>query len=143
MPTRTLIAVVLIAAFARIDLLAQQAAAPPVFLDKSPKVVAFQLKRLTNPQLLAVERKTDHAKYIPVYDAILVRKGIERKFRQEAAEGLATLNKSDAVVEILNGIGKADKDDAGTQADLVGLLLTQKPAALAGQKEKIAALAAE
>ena len=87
----------------------------------------FQLKRLTNPQLLAVERKTDHPKYIPVYEAILVRKDMERKFRQEAADGLAALNKSDPVVEILDGIGKADDDDAATRGDLVGLLLTQKP----------------
>lgn len=129
------------------SLRAQDAAAPKpapkVFLDKSPKIVAFQLKRLTNPQLLAVERKTDHAKYIPVYEAILVRKGVERKFRSEAAEGLAALNRSDPVVEILNGIGKVEKDDAGTVGDLVGLLLTQNPKVLAGQKPKIEALARE
>src|SRR5215211_3544399 len=73
------------ACFCRVSRCADQAAspAPQVFLDKSPKIVQFQLKRLTNPQLLAVERKTDHAKYIPVYDAILVRKDIERKYRQE------------------------------------------------------------
>lgn len=118
-------------------------AAPQVFLDKSPKIVAFQLKRLTNPQLLAVERKTDDAKYKPVYEAILVRKGVERKYRQEAAAGLATINGSDPVVEILGGIGNAADDDAATQADLVGLLLTQKPEALAGQKAKVEALANE
>jgi azurin len=125
------------------SVIAAEPAAPQVFLDKSPKIVAFQLKRLTNPQLLAVERKTDHAKYAPVFDAILVRQGIERKFRQEAAEGLATLNKSDPVVEILAGIGKVEPDDGATQNDLVGLLLTQKPEALRGQKAKIEALANE
>jgi azurin len=118
-------------------------AAPQVFLDKSPKIVQFQLKRLTNPQLLAVPRKTDHPKYKPVYEAILVRKGMERKYREEAANALATLNKSDPVVEILAGIGTADKEDATTHADLVGLLLTQKPDALATQKAKIEALANE
>src|SRR5688572_8749026 len=145
MPTRTLLAVLLLTSFAAPDLFAEQAAAapPPVFLDKSPKIVAFQLKRLSNPQLLAVERKTDDAKYVPVYEAILVRKDIERKFRQEAAAGLATLKKSDPVVEILGGIGKVERDDTSTQGDLVGLLLTQKPEALAGQKDKIAALASE
>jgi azurin len=117
--------------------------APQVFLDKSPKIVQFQLKRLTNAQLLAVERKSDHPKYKPVYEVILVRKGMERRYREEAAKALATLNKSDPVVEILAGIGAADKDDAATQADLVGLLLTQKPDALAAQKAKIEALANE
>jgi azurin len=116
--------------------------APKIFLDK-PKVAAFQLKRLSNAQLLAVERRTDDSKYALVYDAILVRKGMERKYRQEAAVGLATLNKSDAVVEILNGIGKAEKDDDATRADLVGLLLAQKPSALAAQKTKIEVLAGD
>jgi azurin len=119
------------------------AVAKRVSLGKSDKIVEFQLKRLTNAELLVVPRQTDDAKYKPVYAAILVRKGVERKHRQEAADGLAKLNRSDAVVEILDGIGKADKDDAATQADLVGLLLAQKPAALAGQKAKIEALAAE
>lgn len=118
-------------------------AAPPVFLDKSPKIVAFQLKRLTNPQLLAVERKTDHPKYKPVYEAILVRDGIERKYRQEAAEGLAAINKSDPVVEILSGIGKVEKPDSPTAGDLVALLLAQKPTVLAAQKSKIEALGNE
>lgn len=115
---------------------------PKIFLDK-PKVAAFQLKRLSNPQLVAVERKTDDPKYALVYEAILVRKGMERKFRQEAAAGLAVLNHSDAVVEILNGIGMAEKDDDATRADLVGLLLSQKSVALAAQKAKIQALAAD
>src|SRR5687768_9145860 len=83
---------------------AATAAAPKVFLDRSPKIVAFQLKRLTNAQLLAVERTTNDPKYVPVYDAILVRTDVERKFRQEAADALAALNRSDPVVEILNGI---------------------------------------
>lgn len=134
------------AAFSPSGLRAQPAPAPAepqVFLDKSPKIVQFQLKRLTNPQLLAVERKTDHPKYKPVYDAILVRRGMERKYREEAAMALATLNQSDPVVELLAGIGSADKDDATTQADLVGLLLTQKPDALGAQKAKIEALASD
>src|SRR5687768_15785776 len=114
-----------------------------VSLDKSPKIVAFQLKRLKNPELLVVERKTDDPKYKPVYEAILVRPGLERKFRQEAAAGLAALNKSDPVVEILAGIGKVERDDTATQSDLVGLLLTQRPPALAAQKAKIEALAKE
>jgi azurin len=135
----------LTAAFAAVPSHAQESTttAPKVFLDKSPKIVQFQLKRLTNPQLLTVELKTDQTKYKPVYEAILVRKGMERKYREESARALATLNKSDPVVEILAGIGAADKDDSMTQADLVGLLLTQKPDALAAQKAKIETLANE
>src|SRR5579871_4758517 len=82
--------------------------APQIFLDRSPQIVAYQLKRLSNPQLLAVERKTTDAKYKPVYEAILTRKGIDKKFREEAVKALAELDKSDAVVELLAAIGKTD-----------------------------------
>ena len=41
---------------------------PKVFLDKNPRIVAYQLKRLSNAQLVALERKTDHPKDKPVID---------------------------------------------------------------------------
>src|SRR5688500_12294740 len=50
--------------------------APKLFLGKSPKVIEYQLKRLTNAELLAAERNAEHAKYVPVFAAILVRPGI-------------------------------------------------------------------
>src|SRR5688500_5992935 len=52
---------------------------PQIFLDKNPRIIAYQLKRLSNPQLLSLERKTSEAKYKPIYEAILARKGVERK----------------------------------------------------------------
>jgi azurin len=115
--------------------------APHIFLDKNPRIVAYQLKRLTNPQLISLERKDTEAKYKPVYEALLTRHGLDRKYRQEAVTALAKLNHSDPVVEILEGIGRVDPDDKATAHELVGLLLTQKPAALAAQREKIESLA--
>src|SRR5688500_18710708 len=117
--------------------------APQVFLDKPPKVVAYQLKRLTNPQLLAVERKTDDPKYKPVYEAILVRKGVEKKYRQEAVEALAKLNTSDAAVVSLNALVTVVADDAFTLAEVVGLLMAQKREALVGQRDQIEALTSQ
>jgi azurin len=122
---------------------ATAASEPSVFLGGNPKVVQFQLKRRSNAGLLTLAPRPDDPKFKPVYEAILVRKGMERKHRAEAAKGLAALNKSDPVVEILAGIGAAEKDDTATQADLVGLLLTQQPEALAAQKAKIETLANE
>lgn len=126
----------LVAAVARAD------EAPQIFLDKSPRVVAYQLKRLTNPQLVSLERHDDQPKYKPVYEALLTRKGIDRKYRQEATAALAKIDHSDPVVEILDGIGKADPQDRGTQRELVGLLVMQKPASLAAQRPKLQDLAA-
>ncbi len=66
---------------------ADSAGTPQVFLDKNPRIVAYQLKRLSNAQLVAFERKTDDPKYKPVYEALLARKGIEKKYREEAVAG--------------------------------------------------------
>ncbi|HEX4795620.1 MAG TPA: plastocyanin/azurin family copper-binding protein [Humisphaera sp.] len=117
--------------------------APKIFLDNSPAVVAYQLKRLTNPQLIALERKDSDPKYKPVYEAMLARAGFDRKYRQEAVEALAKLNKSDPVIEILTAIGKVDPSDKQTVRELVSMLMAQKPAALIAQREKIQSLATD
>lgn len=83
-------------------------APPKVFLDKSPRVVAYQLKRLDNQRLLMVERKTDDEKYIPVYSAILTRVGMTPQFRVEAVQALAKLTDSDPVTVLLDGIQDFD-----------------------------------
>jgi len=116
---------------------------PQVFLDKNPRIVAFQLKRLSNAQLVALERKTDHPKYKPVYEALLTRKGLEKKYREEAVEALTKLDKTDAASVLLEAIGKVDAEDKSTPRELASLLMAQKPEALAAQKEKLQSLAKE
>ncbi len=49
---------------------------PRLFLDKNPRIVAFQLKRLDNQRLLLAERSDDDPKYLPVHAEILRREGI-------------------------------------------------------------------
>ena len=82
--------------------------APKVFLDKSPRIVAYQLKRLDNQRLLMVERRADDAKYIPVYQAILTRTGMSPQYRLESIGSLAKLQKSDPVVVVLSAIDQLD-----------------------------------
>lgn len=116
---------------------------PHVLLDKSPRVVAYQLKRLSNAQLILVDRNTSDAKYKPVYEAILTRKGMESKYRDESVKALAELEKSSAVAVLLDAIGKADPEDKSTPRELIGMLMAQKPADLAAQKDKIQSLATD
>ena len=117
-------------------------AAPKIDVTKSPAIQKYQLKRLATAQLQAVDRKPEKP-YKTVYEAILTRKGIDRKFREEAAAALAKINGSDPAVELIAGIGLVPADDKGTARELVGLLMAQKPAALAAQKEKLQGLAAD
>jgi len=102
---------------------------PRVFLDKSSRVVWYQLNRLDNERLLLVERATDDPKYAPVYKAILIRPGMSRQHREEALQGLVQLNKSDTVDELLAAVGDLDESDRQQQrvGRQLAMLLVQEP----------------
>jgi azurin len=68
---------------------------------------------------------------------------MERKYRDEAVEALAKINKSSPVVELLAAVGKVDAEDKGTQRELVGMLMAQKPADLAAQRQKVQSLSTD
>ncbi len=113
---------------------------PRVFLDKSPRIVWYQLNRLDNARLLLVERATDDPKYKPVYTAILTRAGMSRHHREEALQGLVKLNDTDTAAELLTALQTLDGDDRQQQRvgrQLASLLLRQPQSTL---KKKVQAL---
>ncbi|MBI4607141.1 MAG: c-type cytochrome [Planctomycetes bacterium] len=119
-------------------------APPRVFLDKPARVVHYQLRRLSNAQLLLVERRADDPRYRPVFEAILAREGLERKHREEALAALVRLSGSDAVAEVLAAIGRLEGLDASHGSalhDLAALLAAQGPRALAARRAELQALA--
>ena len=117
--------------------------APSLTLDKNPRIIAYQLKRHTNPQIIAIERNAEDAKFRPVYETLLTRKGLEKKYREEAVAALVKIDQSDAVTILLAAIAKVEADDKSTPRELASLLMAQKPEALAAQKEKLTTLARE
>jgi len=90
-------------------------ARPRVLLDKSPRIVWYQLNRLDNERLLLVQRATDHPRYKPVYTAILIRAGMSRHHREEALAGLIAINESDTVVELLAALENLETDNREQQ----------------------------
>ncbi|MEZ6087861.1 MAG: plastocyanin/azurin family copper-binding protein [Pirellulaceae bacterium] len=107
---------------------ADEAKPPRVFLDKSERVVLFQLNRLSNEQLLLVPRETNDPKYKPVFATILTRPGISRQHREEAVRGLSILNASDPVAELLTAISTLDALNLQQRAigeQLAAMLLSQ------------------
>ena len=103
--------------------------APKVFLDKSPRIVAYQLKRLDNQRLLMVERKRTEAKYIPVYEAILARVGMSPKFRLESINALAELQDSDPVtitMAAIDSLNTSKSEEKRTAKQLAKMLLEMK-----------------
>jgi len=120
--------------------IAPKVAPPTVFLDKSPRIVEYQLKRLDNQRLLMVERKTNDEKYIPVYSAILTRVGMSPQYRQEAVKALVKLEQSNAADVLLDAISTFDSEDADearAARQLAGMLLRQPKGQLSERSESL------
>lgn len=117
-----------------------QAKIPKLFLDKSPKVIEYQLKRLSNEELLLAERSVDDAKYVPVYAAILSRAGMPTGDRQAAAQALAKLKSTSVVNEILSVIESLPQelpDSVRTARELTSLLLSEPQPQLKDQSSEL------
>jgi len=119
--------------------------APKVYLDKSPKVVEYQLKRLSNAQLLKIETAMDHPKYLPVFAAIAVRPGMSAEQREKAIEGLAKVaakSTAETIFEQLAKLNGTDREQQRVAKELTELLLrgvsdpSNVPAIEKGAKEK-------
>ena len=114
---------------------------PRFFWTRAPRIVEYQLRRLSNTRLLEVERNTDDPKYTPVYQAILSRSGMSPDEQSKAAQALATLNKSTFVQELLaslNDLNATSRQDQLTATQVIGLMLRHPSTA----KESPALLAA-
>ena len=99
----------------------------PRILYNSRRIVEYQLRRLSNQQLVLVQRDTSDRKYLPVYEALLSRPGLGPQYRQKAIAGLSTLNKSDRVTELMAGIERlqrVDSSDASVLHELAVQLTT-------------------
>jgi azurin len=113
----------------------QEQAAPKILLNQPLRAVEYQLRRLTNEELVLVERRTDDPKYRPVYMAILIRNGVAPQFREEALSALVTLDKSTPARVLIEALGRVPIDDQITSERLVGLLVSQP--ALPSERETL------
>ncbi|MCO6456640.1 MAG: HEAT repeat domain-containing protein, partial [Pirellulaceae bacterium] len=125
------------------------AASPPplLFLNKSPRIVQFQLDRLPASQLLLAERSPTDARYEPLYRAIALRTGVSRQDRDEAVQALAQLTASSHVQVLLDAIARAGADkpaagDGQVAQQLASILLGLPAGQLEEQSELLRASAA-
>lgn len=110
------------------------------FLPKSPTAAAYVLGRLSNQELLAAPRGEF------VYVALLQRKGLERKYRMEALDGLANLRNTDRLTELLAGLTELDRKGEASEPvlqDLSPILLQTKPEDLSVKRPVLETLATE
>lgn len=117
---------------------------PRIFLDKSPRVIAYQLQRLSNEQLLAIETDTGDPKYLPVFAAILSREGMSRSYRDQALADMVQTNGSTPVVELVQALQTLTEDtpsDPRTLRTLSEMLLAQPADSLQEQSELLLQMA--
>ena len=110
------------------------------FLPKSPTAAAYILGRLSNKELTEAPRSEF------VYVALLQRKGVERKYRVEALDGLAQVRNTDPLTELiacLRSLDQKGEDSEPVLRDLVVMLLQTKPADLAARRSDLEKMASE
>jgi azurin/DNA-binding transcriptional ArsR family regulator len=112
--------------------------APRILLDQSPRAVEYQLSRLTNDELVAVERKPDDPKYRLVYAALLTRKGLPRPVRDEAVAALAKLDNANATRVLIDALARVPAEDEATGGQLLAILFGQPADALRAQRNALA-----
>jgi azurin len=125
-----------------------QEGAPRILFDTPPRAVAYQLNRLSNEQLLRVERSDADAKYRPVYLALLTRRAMARPIRAEALAALTRMDRSTSTQVLLAALATLPASDTSeTDAQnvdiLLGLLLEQPADVLRAQREMLALAAAK
>jgi len=118
----------------------EEPAKKTLFLPKSPRAAAYVLSRLSNKELIEAPRSEF------VYVALLERKGLDKKYRAEALDGLAKIRTTDALTELLKGVEQLDQKGEEAEPvlrDLAGLLLQTKRADLTAKHAELEKLAAE
>ena len=111
-----------------------------LFLPKSPVAAAYVLSRLSNKELIEAPRSEF------VYVALLQRKGLDRKYRVEALDGLAKIRSTDTLTELIKGIQELDQKGEESEPmlrDLAAILLQNKPADLTAKRADLEKLASE
>ena len=120
-----------------------QEGTPRVLFDTSPRAVAYQLNRLSNEQLLRVERSDTDVKYSPVYFALLTRRAMARPIRAEALAALVKMDRTTPTQVLLAALATLPASET-TESDVqnvdivLGLLLDQPADVLRSQREMLA-----
>ncbi len=114
-----------------------------VLLDKSSKIVDYQLGRLEVDELLALERDATNPRYEPIHEAILKRHGMVLVERESAVAALARSNKTDVATKLLRVLKGLDgaKASGALIVDLGKMLFNLNEALLLNQRPALEGLA--
>jgi azurin/glucose/arabinose dehydrogenase len=107
------------------------------FLEKHPGGLTFVLARLDEQELAVLPRS------LPVYRALVERAGVDAPTRADAIAGLARLNGTRPLQELIGAIDRLDGQPASgkTTRDLAQMLVTSDAPALASARGELERLA--
>lgn len=108
------------------------------FLPQNPVAAAYVLGRLSNRELIEAPRGEF------VYIALLLRKGLDRKYRVEALQGLTAIRHTSQTEELLKGLVELDRkpqDSESSSRDLASILLQSNRSELTARRIEIGQLA--
>jgi azurin len=111
---------------------------PRILFEAAPRAVEYQLGRLSNAELVRVERNAGDPKYRPVYYALLTRKGLGREHFDEALAALIKLDGASRTAVLVEGLTKVAKDDEESAEKLLRVLFAQPAEALRADKALVA-----
>ncbi|MEC9091600.1 MAG: PVC-type heme-binding CxxCH protein [Planctomycetota bacterium] len=114
-------------------------AEPVVFLDKTRKIIRFQLDRLSDPELMAIKPQPDNPNYALVSLSILASESTPEKNRREALANYSKLTNQDPVSAVLMAFDFTPSGKEGDQArtQLAKLLARLSPENLQGSQAVI------
>jgi putative heme-binding domain-containing protein len=116
---------------------AEPSSQPSFFLPQNPVAAAYVIARLSNRELIEAPRSEF------IYVALLARKGLDKKYRLEALDGLAVLRHTDRLTELLRGLAELDKKGAESDEalrELAPILLQTSRSAMIAKREQLQAL---
>jgi azurin len=120
-----------------------QGAPPRILLDQPLRAVEYQLARLSDNDLIRLERRADDVRYRPVYFALLTRTGLGREIRDEAIAALVAMDRTSPARVLVQALAKVAAGDDVTAGRLTAFLFYQPREALRSDREGFIQAAAE
>lgn len=139
-PGRALIVAVSLA-FCPAPLLARaggQDPPPRILLDASPRAIEYQLDRLSNADLVRLDRSENDPRHRPIFVALLTRKGLGREYFDEALAALMRMDKASRTAVLLDALPRIDPDDGEAAERVLRVLLGQPADALRPERPRFA-----
>jgi azurin/DNA-binding transcriptional ArsR family regulator len=110
---------------------------PRILLEVSPRAIEYQLDRLSNADLVRVDRSERDPRHRPIYVALLTRRGLGREYFEEALTALTRMDKTTPAAVLLDALPRIRPDDTEAAERVLRVLLAQPVDALRSERARL------